>query len=77
MCLDQRSFKCKIGEHFSNLLFIGTIYQILSSIAPHGRNIPLLGMYLSRLGSHVLLSFLWMNFQNRPVKYICYHIKIN
>ena len=41
-CLNQRSFKRKIGENYNNLLFIGAKSQILSSVASHGRKIPLL-----------------------------------
>ena len=39
VCLDQRSFKCKISENYSNLLSIGAKSQILSSVAPHGEEI--------------------------------------
>ena len=34
VCLDQRSFKCKIGENFSNILFIkgqNSNFKFLSS----------------------------------------------
>ena len=75
VCLDQRSFKCKIGKNCSNILFIkawGKI-QILSSLLPQWKNYfiaILLGVCLSCLKSSVLPSFLRSNIHNRHVKYV-------
>ena len=32
VCLDQRSFKCKIGEKCSDIFYIGAKFKFLSSL---------------------------------------------
>ena len=32
VCLDQRSFKCKIGENCSNVFYVGAKFKFLSSL---------------------------------------------
>ena len=56
VCLDQMSFKCKISEKYSNLLFLWAKSQILDYVYPNEEKIDchhLLGMYLSCLESYV------------------------
>ena len=70
VCLDQRSFKCKIGDNF---ISIGAKSLILSSpVPPWKMNFItiLLCMGLSCLESHILPSFLRPNIHNRSVKYV-------
>ena len=55
VCLDQRSFKCKIGENCSNILSIIAI---------------LLGVCLLCLESNDLLSYPLPNIHNWHVKYV-------
>ena len=67
VCLDQRSFKCKIGENCSNIYVYRGKTQILGSqffIA------ILLGVCLSCLESSDLLSFPRSNIHNKRVKYV-------
>ena len=57
LCLDQRSFKCKIAESCSNILFIwGPNHIFYVPLHPvEEKNIAiLLGLRLSFLESHVL-----------------------
>ena len=67
--LYQRSFKCKIGENCSNILFI---YGQNSNFKfPRFFFIAiLLGVCLSWLESNDLPSFPWSNIHNRHVKYV-------
>ena len=37
VCLDQRSFKCKIGENCSNNFYIGAKFQFEVPFYPNGR----------------------------------------
>ena len=72
VCLDQRSFKCKIGENCSNIYLYRDTIQILSSLLSFGRfciGIPL-GVCLSCFESNDSPSFPWSNIHNRHVKYI-------
>ena len=55
MCLDQRSFKCKIGENCSNILFIygqNSIFKFPSSLMEECFIATLLGVCLSYLESN-------------------------
>ena len=58
LCLDQRSFKCKIEESCSNILFIwgpNHIFYVPLHPVEEKKNIAiLLGLRLSFLESHVL-----------------------
>ena len=69
MCLDQRSFKCKIGENCSNISCIlgqNSNFKFLSTLMED----ILLGVCLSCLESNGLLSFPRSNTHDRHVKYI-------
>ena len=37
VCLDQRSFKCKIGENCSNIFYIGAKFKFQVPFYPNGR----------------------------------------
>ena len=37
VCLDQRSFKCKIGENCSNIFYIGAKLEFKVPFFPNGR----------------------------------------
>ena len=69
----SKVIKCQIGEIFSYLLFIGAKSQMVISSEPPWNKISiaiLLGMPISCLKSHVLLSFVWSNFHNKTVRYV-------
>ena len=73
VCLGQRSFKCKIGENCSNILFIeGQIsnFKFPSTLMEDFFIAILLGVYLSCLESNDFLSFLWSYIHNKHVKYV-------
>ena len=73
VCLDQRSFKCKIGEIFSNILCIyghNSNFKFPSTLMEEVYFAILLGVCLSCLESNDLLSFLRSNIHNRHVKYV-------
>ena len=42
VCLDQRSFKCKIGENCSNLFYIEAKFKFYVHFYPNGRIFVLL-----------------------------------
>ena len=73
VCLDQRSFKYKICENCSNILFIlgqNSNFKFLSTLMEEYSIAILLGVCLSCLESNNLLSFPWSNIHNRHVKYV-------
>ena len=73
VCLDQRSFKCKIGENCSNIFFIygqNSNSKFPSSLWKNFFIAILLGMCLSCLESNDLPSFPRSNIHNRHVKYV-------
>ena len=73
VCLDQRSFKCKICENGSNILFIqgqNSNFKFPSILMEEFFTAILLGMCLSCLESDDLPSFLRSNIHNRHVKYV-------
>ena len=73
VCLDQRSFKCKIGENCSNILFIygqNSNFKFPSILMEEFFIAILLGVCLSCLEINDLPSFLRSNFHNRHVKYV-------
>ena len=72
-CLDQRSFTCKIGVNYSNILCIyGQIsnFKFPSTLMEEFFIAILLGVCLSCLESNDLLSFPRSNIHNRHVKYV-------
>ena len=73
VCLDQRSFKCIIGEIFSNILCIygqNSNFKFPSTLMEEVYIAILLGVCLSCLESNDLLSFPRSNIHNRHVKYV-------
>ena len=73
VCLDQRSFKCNIGENCCNIFLYRGKIQILSSLLSLWKNFFIaivLGMCLSCLESNDLQCFARSNFHNRHVKYV-------
>ena len=73
VCLNQRSFKCKIGENCSNILFIkgqNSNFKFPSILMEIVFIAFLLGVFLSCLESNDLPSFLRSNILNRHVKYV-------
>ena len=71
VCLDQRSFKCKIGENCSNILFIkgqNSNFKFPSILMDFIA--ILLGVCLSCLENNDLPSFPRSNIDNRHVKYV-------
>ena len=73
VCLDQRSFKCKIGENCRNIFFYRGKIQILSSLLSSWKIFfiaILLGVCLSCLKTNDLPSFPCSNIHNRHVKYV-------
>ena len=73
VCLDQRSFKCKIGENCSNILFIkgqNSNFKFPSTLMVDFFIAILLGVCLSCLESNDLLSFPRIYIHNRHVKYV-------
>ena len=73
VCLDQRSFKCKIGENCSNIFLYKGKIQILSSLLSKWKNFfiaILLGVCLSCLENIDLPSFTRSHIRNRHVKYV-------
>ena len=73
VCLDQRSFKCKIGELCSNIISNRGKIQILSSLLTLWKSwfiAILLGVCLSCLENNNLPSFPRSNIHNRRVKYV-------
>ena len=73
VCLDQRSFKCKIGENCSNILSIkgqNSNFKFPSNPMEDFCIIILLDVCLSCLESNDLPSFPRSNIQNRHVKYV-------
>ena len=73
VCLDQRSFKCKIGENCINILCIygqNSNFKFPSTLMEEFFIAILLGVCLSCLENNDLLSFSWSNIHNRHVKYV-------
>ena len=73
VCLDQRSFKCKIGENCSYIFFIIGAKLNFKFPSSYGRFffiVILLGVCLSCLESNNLPSFRRSNIHNRHVKYV-------
>ena len=73
VCLDQRSFKFKIGENCSNILCIygqNSNFKFPSTLMEDFFIAILLGVCLSCLESNDLLSFPRSNIHNRHVKYV-------
>ena len=73
VCWDQRSFKCKIGENCSNILFIkGQIsnFKFPSILMEEFFIAILLGVCLSCLESNDLPSFPLSNIHDKHVKYV-------
>ena len=73
VCLDQRSFKCKIGEHCSNILFLygqNSNFKFPSMIMEDFFIAILLGVCLSCMESNDLPSFPRSNIHNRHVNYV-------
>ena len=73
VCLDQRSFKCKIGENCSNILCIqgqNSHFKFPSTLMEECFIAVLLDVCLSCLESNDLLSFPRSNIHNRHVKYV-------
>ena len=71
--LDQRSFKCKIGENSSNILFISgknSNFKFPSILMEEFFIAILLGVCLSCLESNDLPSFPRSNIHNRHVEYV-------
>ena len=71
--LDQRSFKCKIGENCSNIFYTGAKFKFKVPFYPNGRTFfiaILLGVCLSCLESNDLPSLPRSNINNRHVKYV-------
>ena len=71
--LDQRSFKCKIGENCSNILCIqgqNSNFKFPSTLMEDFFISILLGVCLPCLESNDLLSFPRSNIHNRHVKYV-------
>ena len=71
--LDQRSFKCKIGENCSNNLFIrgqNSNFKFPSILMEGFFTAILLGVCLSCLESDDLPSFSRSNIHNGHVKYV-------
>ena len=72
-CLDQRSFKCKIGENCSNILFIkgqNSNFMFASVLMEEFFIAILLDVCLICLESNDLPSFLRSNIHNKHVKYV-------
>ena len=73
VCLDKRSFKCKIGENCSNILCIygqNSNSKFPSTLMEELFIAILLGVCLSCLESNDLLSFPQSNIHNRHVNYL-------
>ena len=73
VCLDQRSFKCKIGENCSNILFIkgqNSNFKFPSILMEEFFIAILLGVCLLCLESNDLPSFLLSNIHNTHVKHV-------
>ena len=73
VCLDQRSFKFKIGENCCNILFLkgqNSNFKFLSILMEEFFIAILLGVCLSCLESNDLPSFPRSNIHNRHVKYV-------
>ena len=73
VCLDQRSFKCKIGENCIIILCIygpNSNFKFPSTLMEDFSIAILLGVCLSCLENNDLLSFPWSNIHNRHVKYV-------
>ena len=73
VCLDQRSFKCKIGINCSNILCILGQNSNFKFPSTHIEDVfiaILLGVCLSCLESNDLLSFPRSDIHNRHVKYV-------
>ena len=71
-CYINKWIKGHLSAKSVKILAIGQISN-LSSVAPHGRKNQLLSCVRYRsimLGKPILLSFLWLKIQNRPVKYV-------
>ena len=72
-CLDQRSFKCKIGEKYSNNLCVlgqNSNFKFPSTLMEDFFIAILLGVCLSCLKSNDLLSIPRSNIYNRHVNYV-------
>ena len=73
VCLDQRSFKCKIGENCSNILLIkgqNSYFKFPSILMEVFFIAILLDVCLSCLESNDLPSLPLSNIHNRHVKYV-------
>ena len=73
VCLDQRSFKCKIGENCINIFFIwgqNSNYNFPSILIEDFFIAILRGVCLSCLESNDLPSLPRSNIHNRHVKYV-------
>ena len=73
VCLDQRSFKCKIGENCSNIFFYkgaNSNFKFPSILIEEIFIAILLGVCISCLESNDLPSLPWSNIHNRHVKYV-------
>ena len=73
VCLDQRSFKCKIGENCSNILYIygqNSNFKFPSILMEEFVIAILLVACLSCLESNDLPSYMRSNIHNRHVKYV-------
>ena len=73
VCLDQRSFKCKIGANCSNIFLYRGNIQILSSLLSKWKNVfiaIMLGVCLSCLESNDLPSLPRSKIHNRHVRYV-------
>ena len=73
VCLNQRSFKCKIGKNCRNIFLYRGKIQILSSLLSQWKNLfiaILLDVCLSCLESNDLSSFPRSIIYNRHVKYV-------
>ena len=73
VCLDPRSFKCKIGENCSNILFLygqSSNFKLPSNPMEEFFIAILLGVCLSCLESNDLPSFPRSNIHNRHVNYV-------
>ena len=70
-CLDQRSFKCEIGENCSNILFIqgqNSNFKFASVLMEEFFIAILQGVCLICLESNDIPSFLRSNIHNKHVK---------
>ena len=74
VCLDHRSFKCKIGENCSNIFFLYRgkihIFKFPSILMEEFFIAILLGVCISCLENNDLPSLPRSNIHNRHVKYV-------